>query len=102
MDHGAILLQALLGKLRPWFPFIQRSTHAETVEVRPLDGGAFVLCVSGVAKDGSAWTSNVAFDREKCFGVTYTLPPSSWQVVVRPCDHARDVVRSVLKSRGFL
>lgn len=102
MDHGALQLQALLGKLRPWFPFIQRSTHASAIDVRPLTGGAFLLSVSGVAKDGEPWSYDIEFDREKCFGVTYTMPPSSWQVVRRPCDHARDVVRYVLTSRGLL
>ena len=100
-DRGGLLLGGLLSRLRPWFEFIQRATHAQSVDVVPKQFGEFNVVVSEVAKSGP-WSVPVELTRMKCFGVTYPLGPDAWALTMRPCDFARDIVKSVLTSRGFL
>ncbi len=102
METGHALLHDLILKLRPWFTFVQRATHAQKIDIEHQPLGEFNVVVSGLARDGSPWTVAVPFTRERCFGPTYIQPPSSWFVVRRPCDHARDIVAKVLKERGAL
>ncbi len=102
MERGHALLHDLILKLRPWFTYVRRSTHATTVDVKPQPLGEFNVVVTGTARDGSPWTVTVPFTREACFGPTYIQPPGNWAVIRRPCDHARDIVREVLKQRGVL
>lgn len=103
MDRGSVLMGSLLSRLRAWFPFILRATHAHEVSV--VSGnmlGEFEIQVRGVSKNQEPWGAVIAFRRDVCFGSTYQLTPAAWQVVRRPCDHARDIVREVLKQRGVL
>lgn len=102
MDRGAVLLQNLRSKLQPWFLYIQRCTHATSVQFESGESGEFSVVVKGVGKDHSNWSFSIPFTRVKCFGPTYSLDPAAWCIPTRPCDYARAIVREVLASRGVL
>ncbi len=102
-ERAEVLLQTLLSRLRPWFRYVLRSTHGTDVDVSPGKlPGEFNIKVSGVDKEFQPWSCVIAFTREMCFGTTYQLSPAAWQVVKRPCDHAREIVQTILTQRGYL
>ena len=78
-----------------------RATRGE-VEFLTRSGGEFAISVKWKNRDGSKGSYVKEYTKEFCFGRSFTLATTSWNVEKRPCDYARDLVRCVLDARGVL
>lgn len=78
---------------------MKRATNGD-VEFAPRQAGEFAIIVRWKNRDQTEGSFTQEYTKEFCFGRSYSLPPSSWVVEKRPCDHARALVRCVLEARG--
>ena len=103
MGREGVLLRQLETGLSGWTDFIRRATGAREIEVRVDPAGS--LTIVGVWYIGTAIErreDTVTFAPDYLFGYSLQLPEVGRQLVKRPCDCAREYVRTILERRGVL
>jgi len=75
VDRGDALLQDLLGRLRNWFPTIQRAIGATELTVTAVANNGFLLTATW--KGGEHIKH---FSKEYVFGRSFYLTEAAWRV----------------------